>query len=360
MSDHYFTLTAGTVIEGNSGTRLVPVHIRYNGDHGSPVGTAYLVAFYTTYSTSDGTATLADGDYVHRSAGENHDPDNPYHTDPKLYWPGYVGITQTIYIQVRGDTRIEGNEHFFFTHEGFGDVDAVSVPIIDDDAPGSVSIGDIMVTEGNAGTKSATFTVTRSGGDDPFEIDYATADGSATTADGDYEAASGTLQFGAGVNTQTISVAIRGDNVLEGNEAFVVNLSGGGNAVITDGSASGLIVNDDGAALDFNLDHRSDIFWRSEAGGNGMWLMNGGTIAQRINLQAVDPSWHIQELADFDGDGKSDILWRQVRRRRRLRRRRQERHPVAQRHRRERDVVHGRRDAEGQPLLAVRRPDLAH
>ena len=54
---------------------------------------------------------------------------------------------------------------------------------------GSVSINDISISEGNSGTKVATFTVTRSGGTAAFDVNYATSDGTATVADSDYVAA---------------------------------------------------------------------------------------------------------------------------------------------------------------------------
>src|SRR5262245_40515053 len=62
---------------------------------------------------------------------------------------------------------------------------------------GSVSIGDVTITEGNAGTTLATFTVTRTGGTEAFAINFATANGSAA-AGSDYVATSGTLTFGNG------------------------------------------------------------------------------------------------------------------------------------------------------------------
>ena len=88
---------------------------------------------------------------------------------------------------------------------------------------GSVSINDVTISEGNSGTKMATFTVTRSGGTAAFDVNYATSDGTATAADGDYAAASNTLHFGANENTQTISVTINGDTKVEGNETFNVD-----------------------------------------------------------------------------------------------------------------------------------------
>src|SRR5882762_728300 len=63
---------------------------------------------------------------------------------------------------------------------------------------------------------------------------------------------------------------------------------------------------------DFNGDGRSDILWRnSTTGENVIWLMNGAAIASAAMFGTVaDPNWSIAGIADFNGDGKSDILWR--------------------------------------------------
>ena len=116
-------------------------------------------------------------------------------------------------------------------------------------ATGSVSINDVTISEGNSGTKVATFTVTRSGGTAAFDVNYATSsNGTATVADGDYVAASNTLHFGANQNTQTISIAINGDTKVEANETFNVVLSNATNgATISDSQGIGTITNDDTA-----------------------------------------------------------------------------------------------------------------
>ena len=90
---------------------------------------------------------------------------------------------------------------------------------------GSVSINDITITEGNSGTKVATFTVTRAAGTAAFDVSFATSDGTATIADNDYVTSSGILHFGANENTKTISVTINGDTKVEANETFNVLLS---------------------------------------------------------------------------------------------------------------------------------------
>ena len=120
---------------------------------------------------------------------------------------------------------------------------------------GSVSINDVSVTEGNSGTKLATFTVSRTGGTAPFSVDYATANGSAT-AGSDYVAVpTTTLSFAQGETSKTISVTINGDTTAESNENFNVNLSNavGSGATIADGTGVGTILDDDVAATVGNI-----------------------------------------------------------------------------------------------------------
>ena len=90
---------------------------------------------------------------------------------------------------------------------------------------GNISINDVSLSEGNSGTKLATFTVSRAGGTAAFSVNYATANGSAT-AGSDYVAIPlTTLNFAAGETAKTVSVTINGDTTVEGNETFSLNLS---------------------------------------------------------------------------------------------------------------------------------------
>jgi len=61
---------------------------------------------------------------------------------------------------------------------------------------------------------------------------------------------------------------------------------------------------------DFNGDGKSDILWRNTSGALSLWLMNGGSIAGNDGLGSVPIAWTVAKIADFDGDGKADILWR--------------------------------------------------
>jgi hypothetical protein len=191
--------------------------------------------------------------------------------------------------------------------------DPESLQIGVDVAPaGSIAISDASITEGDSGTMVETFTVTRSGGTSAFAVNFATADNTATTADHDYVANAGTLNFDVGVNTQTISVTINGDTKLENSETFHVNLSGATNgAVISGNSALGTIANDEGTRSphEFNGDGNNDFLWRNDNGSVATWDMNDQS-SSGAAIASVSNDWHIADTGDFNGDGKSDILWR--------------------------------------------------
>jgi photosystem II stability/assembly factor-like uncharacterized protein len=109
----------------------------------------------------------------------------------------------------------------------------------------SLSINDVSVPEGNAGTAAATFGVTLSTASPlTVTVAYATANGTAT-AGSDYVAASGTLTFPPGATTRSIPVTVNGDTLVEPNETFFVNLSAATNATIADAQGVGTINNDD-------------------------------------------------------------------------------------------------------------------
>jgi hypothetical protein len=111
--------------------------------------------------------------------------------------------------------------------------------------PPTLRIGDVTVTECNAGTRSATFSVTLSApSDQPVTVQYATASGTAT-AGNDYQAAFGTLTIPTGQTTGTITVPVNGDRLGEPDETFFVNLSSAINATIADCQGVGTIADDE-------------------------------------------------------------------------------------------------------------------
>jgi hypothetical protein len=64
---------------------------------------------------------------------------------------------------------------------------------------------------------------------------------------------------------------------------------------------------------DFNGDHISDILWHNANGDTSIWLMTtNGTQVQVVSandLGLIPTSWNVALTGDFNGDGRSDILW---------------------------------------------------
>jgi uncharacterized protein (TIGR03437 family) len=116
----------------------------------------------------------------------------------------------------------------------------------------ALSISDVTLNEGNSGTTTFSFTVSLSapapaGG---VTFDIATADGSATSANGDYVAQALTSQtISAGNTTYPFNVTVNSDTLVELDESFLVNVSSVTNATVFDGQGQGTILNDDTATL---------------------------------------------------------------------------------------------------------------
>lgn len=179
--------------------------------------------------------------------------------------------------------------------------------LIQEAKPGSttalgISVLDASISEGNSGTKSLSVTVRLSKSDRTKTISasYVTQNGTAT-AGSDYTAVSGTVTFAPGTTTSTVSVPISGDTALEANETFLVLLSNPLNAVISDGSATCTISNDEatpsnvpslnslpGAVAVAYLDMDGQVVTGSQ------WL-NGGT----INAGAISNTYTQAQMTEI-------------------------------------------------------------
>jgi len=214
-----------SVTEGNAGTT--------NAGFTVSLSNASSQTITVNYATANNTAT-AGSDYVTASG-------------TATFTPGQT--SQPVSVTVNGDTTFESNETFFVnltspTNATISDNQATGT-INNDDSQPTISINDVSVTEGNAGTTSAGFTVSLSNASSQtITVNYATADNTAT-AGSDYVAASGTVTFTPGQTSQPLSVTVNGDLANEPNETFNVNLSNPTNATIADSQGIGTITDDD-------------------------------------------------------------------------------------------------------------------
>jgi hypothetical protein len=176
-----------SVTEGQSGKVNANLTVSLSAPSGQTISVGH--------STADGTAT-AGADYT--AGGGN-----------LVFTPGQA--SKTVTVQVNSDTVDEPDETFFVNLSG--PVNAVIADgqgigtIIDDDGPATISIEDAAVTEGNAGTADAIFTVSlRAPSGQDVTVEYQTTNGSAT-APVDYQATSNTLTFTPGEVTKTVPCA---------------------------------------------------------------------------------------------------------------------------------------------------------
>ena len=118
-----------------------------------------------------------------------------------------------------------------------------TVTIRDNDPPARLAIGDGSAEEA-AGSMAFAVTVSPASGR-AVSVDWATADGSATVAAGDYVAASGTLHFAPGETAKTITVAVIDDPASESDESLSVRLSNAVHAAFDDATGNGVIAAND-------------------------------------------------------------------------------------------------------------------
>lgn len=217
-----------SVVEGDGGTGLANFTVRLS----SPQPATVTV----NYTTADNVA-IAGSDYV-AAAGSLTFP------------PGVV--EKQVQVSVNGDADDEADEVFKLKLSA--PVGAVlarlkgKATILDDDPGGGValSVGDAKVVEGDDLTARATFTVRLSAPQPgPVTVNFATADGSATTAGGDYQARLGTATFAAGQTSKNVFVTVNGDYAVEAQETFTLTISGSSGPTITRATGTGRISPDD-------------------------------------------------------------------------------------------------------------------
>ena len=212
------------VVEGNSGTTQATLVVALSAP------TSQSVSF--SFATSNGTAT-AGSDYVATSGA-------------LTFTPGQV--EKSVVVFINGDTVDEAQETFFLDISNVQNATVSSSRgtgfINDDDGP-TISINNISVTEGNSGTKAATFTLTLSGPSVEAIAVRAISTPGTATASSDYNSINLVVTFQPGTVSRTFDVAIIGDINREPDETFFVNLSDPFGTTISDGEGVGTIIDDD-------------------------------------------------------------------------------------------------------------------
>ncbi|SHJ79019.1 conserved repeat domain-containing protein/gliding motility-associated C-terminal domain-containing protein, partial [Arenibacter nanhaiticus] len=205
------------------------------------VGTAVLTvtlfgnvanSFTVDYATQNNTATAgALFDYMA--------------VNGELSFVGNNGESQNIVVDINDDLFVEPSETFFVNVsnvEGIGNITignaSATVSITDNDSA-NITIDDVIVAENQS---EAVFTLTLTGSSiGSFDVNYNTVDGTAIAGE-DYTSVTGAVTFsGNDGETQTVSVPIINDNIVElEDESFTLNLSSTTNVLVSIGDGEGL------------------------------------------------------------------------------------------------------------------------
>ena len=274
------TLSIDDVVatEGNGGTKTFTFTVTLSAP------STHMVT--VSYATADGTATVADGDYAAASGTVTFSP----------------GATSAaVPVTVFGDLRFEPDESFFVNLSAPSNAAIARGQgrgtILNDDPMPTLSIDDAQVTEGDTGSVPATFTVRLSAvSGAPTTVAYATADGTATAASGDYAPVSGILTIPAGSLAGTITVNVLGDTAPEPAETFFVNLGSPTNATLADPQGQGTIRDNDRRTLCSPI---VSLPYTISAQGSYCLVQNLSTAQASGNAITIDSDFVVLDLKGF-------------------------------------------------------------
>ncbi len=162
--------------------------------------------------------------------------------------------------------------------------------------PPSITIEDLSVLEGHAGSRSSNFTIRMSHASDaPVAVTFQTASATAT-AGSDYTHRSGTLTFAPGQTAAIIPVSILGDRTVEPDELFYFDLNNPVGATLARSRATGTIRNDDVSSQPAAAEYRVLSDW-------GAGFTGQVTIRNTTTQAASD--WRVA----FDFAGTITSVW---------------------------------------------------
>jgi hypothetical protein len=248
-------------------------------------------AVSVAYSTSDGTAK-AGSDYTAAAGTLN-------------FAAGETSKTFTV--NITDDSQVEGDETLNLklsnasAGASLGGPSAAVLTINNNQQtiPG-LSVSDVNLVEGNAGTTTFAFNVALSTASaQNVTVDFATADGTAVSSS-DYQALNGSLTFNPGETSKTVNVLVNGDTQNEPDETFLVQLRNPANATLAKAQGAATITNDDStqAQPSLSISDRTQV-----EGDSGTTLFGFNVVLSAASGQAVTV---IFATADGTATGGSD------------------------------------------------------
>jgi len=156
--------------------------------------------------------------------------------------------------------------------------------------PPSVTFNDVSVDENNG---TILVTATHSGGNasGPYTVGYSTLDGSANSV-ADYSTTSGTLNFnGTSGDTDTVTIPILDDAVIEGPENFLLELISTSNPSINITNTATITINDDEVLAN------TPLALVREFNGNFDFTSTGGSLRTLPNNNGTNDACQIQSTS---------------------------------------------------------------
>lgn len=113
---------------------------------------------------------------------------------------------------------------------------------------------------------------------------------------------------------QNANIGISGSTITFNGGSVTVDNLGPGRLIIRGIQSGGVEVRlQQIARNDFNGDGRSDVLWRNDNGWFTTWTANaaGGFASNDANhFHDIPTAWQVVGTGDFDGDGRADVAWR--------------------------------------------------
>ncbi|MCP9495273.1 MAG: hypothetical protein MSG64_12575 [Pyrinomonadaceae bacterium MAG19_C2-C3] len=234
------SINDASVAEGDSGTTEIVFNVNLSAASGREVTLGFNLLDGTARNSSDYFGITGSVRFV----------------------PG--ATTATIRVGIRGETLREGDESFFVdlsrpVNATLNNNQAVGIiidEVTDSDVP-RIQVSNTSTTEGS----NLNFNVFLDAAvNQPVTVRYMTADGTATAASQDYEAASGVLTFAPGEISRNLAVRTIADTMIEDNETVFLNLTEATGAIIVNPQNVATITNNDFAGtLQFRFSNTNSV-----------------------------------------------------------------------------------------------------
>ncbi len=222
------------------------------------------------------------------------------------YTPGAAVDSVKVNVAINGDVFNETNETFSVAvsnaQGGTLGTKTGTVTITNDDPVPVVTVNNVSISEGNAGTSEMVFTVSLSAASDQaVSVDFKTADGTANATGpmADYLAKTGTLKFAAGETQKEVRVVVIGDTYKEQNETLTLTLSNATNSTILAAVGTGTILNDGDSVVGIAVRDGFGVEGNTGTSTISFTVELSDTLTTATTFQAVSTSGTAVRGSDF-------------------------------------------------------------